>query len=125
VSANKRSEKQATSKPPSNAAGQRGRVAWEDRLSELADYREVHGHCNVRKSYSENSKLANWVATQRSNYKLYREGKTSHMTPSRIKELDSMGFDWESRASSRDDRHGASWEDRLSELADYCEIFGH
>jgi hypothetical protein len=20
---------------------------WEDRLSELADYRRVHGHCNV------------------------------------------------------------------------------
>jgi hypothetical protein len=89
----------------------------EDRMSELADYRKIHGHCNVRKSYSENLKLANWVATQRSNYKLYREGKTSHMTPSRIKELDSMGFDWETRATS--------WDDRLSELADYREIHGN
>jgi hypothetical protein len=22
-------------------------TAWEDRLSELADYRKIHGHCNV------------------------------------------------------------------------------
>jgi hypothetical protein len=22
-------------------------AAWEDRLSELADYRKIHGHCNV------------------------------------------------------------------------------
>jgi hypothetical protein len=24
-----------------------GITAWEDRLSELADYRKNHGHCNV------------------------------------------------------------------------------
>jgi hypothetical protein len=34
-------------------------TAWEDRLSELADYRKIHGHCNVPHGYSENSKLAN------------------------------------------------------------------
>jgi hypothetical protein len=34
-----------------------GWSAWEDRLSELADYRKIHGHCNVP-GYSENTKLA-------------------------------------------------------------------
>jgi hypothetical protein len=28
-------------------------TAWEDRLSELADYRKMHGHCNVPRIYSE------------------------------------------------------------------------
>jgi hypothetical protein len=32
-------------------------TAWEDRLSELADYRKIHGHCNVPKNYSEIAKL--------------------------------------------------------------------
>jgi hypothetical protein len=35
--------------------------SWQDRLSELADYSEIHGHCNVPRTYSENTKLANWV----------------------------------------------------------------
>ena len=33
-------------------------TAREGRLSELADYRKVHGHCNVPYRYSENIKLA-------------------------------------------------------------------
>jgi hypothetical protein len=28
-------------------------VTWEDRLSELTDYRKIHGHCNVPSRYSE------------------------------------------------------------------------
>jgi hypothetical protein len=33
-----------------------GRVtAWEDRLSDIVDYRKVYRHCNVSRSYSENS----------------------------------------------------------------------
>jgi hypothetical protein len=54
---------------------------WEDRLSELADYRKIHGHCNVLQNYSENSKLATWVGTQRNNT-FHREGETSYMTNS-------------------------------------------
>jgi hypothetical protein len=27
---------------------------WEDHLSELADFRKIHGHCNVPICYSEN-----------------------------------------------------------------------
>jgi hypothetical protein len=92
-------------------------TAWEGRLSELADYRKIHGHCNVPDSYSENTKLATWVATQRKQYKLHLEGKTSPMTTFRIQELESLGFEWDS--------HGAAWEDRLSELADYHKIHGH
>jgi hypothetical protein len=46
------------------------------------------------------------VANQR---KQYSKGKTSSMTP-RIQELKAC-FEW--------DTHGATWEDRLSEFADY------
>jgi hypothetical protein len=86
-------------------------------LSELADYRKIHGHCNVTESYSENTELATWVGTQRINYRLHLEGKTSSITFSRIQELESLGFEWNS--------HGATWEDLFSELAYYHKIHGH
>jgi hypothetical protein len=64
-----------------------GPSSWDDRLSELADYRKIHGHCNNPISYSGNSKLARWVETQRRQYTLHLHGKTSPMTPFRIQEL--------------------------------------
>jgi hypothetical protein len=102
LSANKRPQKRLTS---------RG-TAWEDRLSELADYRKVHGHCNVPCRYNENAKLGRWVATQR-----YQYGLTSTITLPRIQALQSLGFEWGSR--------DATWEVRLSELAEYRKVHGH
>jgi hypothetical protein len=92
-------------------------LTWEDRLSELADFQIIHGHCNVPKRFSENTQLGNWVGTQRKQYKLHIEGKTSYMTLSRIHELESLGFEWGC--------YTATWEDRLSELADYRKVHGH
>jgi hypothetical protein len=93
---------------------------WEDRLSELADYRKVHGHCNVPRKYSENAKLATWVAKQRRQYSLHQEGKTSQITLSRIQALESLRFEWGCSRGAN-----CTWEDRLSELADYCKVHGH
>jgi hypothetical protein len=101
-----------------------GVTTWEDRLSELADYRKIHGHCNVPQNYSENTKLANWVTTQRSQYRLHFKGK-SHMTHSRIEELESLGFEWDCYGAAWKDRLSATWKDRLSELAGYRKIHGH
>jgi hypothetical protein len=93
-------------------------ITWEDRLSELADYRVEHGHCNVPKNFnSKISNLGEWIKTQRTQYRLHLEGKTSPMNAFRIRELESLGFEWDS--------YGAAWEDRLSELADFCKIHGH
>jgi hypothetical protein len=92
-------------------------TAWKDRFSELADYRKIHGHCNVPQRCSENVKLGHWVLKQKMNYRLHLKGKESLMTLSRIQELESLGFEWDSR--------GAAWADRLSELSDYRKIHGH
>jgi hypothetical protein len=93
------------------------RPTWEERLVELADYRKIHGHCNVPKRWRVNSKLGKWVGTQRTNYKLYREGKTPSITTLRIQELENLGFEWVCVT--------VSWEDRLIELADFRKINGH
>jgi hypothetical protein len=51
----------------------------EDRLSELADYRNIK-HCNVPFNYSKKPKAGYWVAKQRSHYRLHHEGKKSQIT---------------------------------------------
>jgi hypothetical protein len=102
-SANKHSQEPSTSKPSSNAAGRQGRnPAWEDRLSELTDCRKIYGHCNIPiKSYSENTKLGEWVGHQRTQYRKHLEGETSPMTLSRIQKLESLGFEWKPHNSRK------------------------
>ena len=102
-SSNKHTQNRSTSKG----------TAWEDRLSELADYRKIHGHCNVPQRYKENLKLATWATTQRRQYGLQQEGKPSYMTPSRIKALESLGFEW--------DMYAAAWDGLLYAFADSDE----
>jgi arsenate reductase-like glutaredoxin family protein len=117
--ANEHSQKRLNSKHPSNLYGREGRQ-WKDRLSELADYRKIHGHCNVPDTHSENLKLGIWVRTQRQQYRLHHvEGKTPPMSNFRIQELEGIGFKWKVGGDGR------QWEDRLSELADYRKIHGH
>jgi hypothetical protein len=76
-------------------------IAWEDRLSELADYRKVHGHCNVPKNYTGNAKLFTWVTHQRSQYSLHLKGITSQITLPRIQALERLGFEWKPSSSRR------------------------
>jgi hypothetical protein len=91
--------------------------AWEEHWSELAEYREIHEHCNVPHNYPENTKLGKWVGKQRHYYRCHQEGKKSPMTPFRIQKLERLTFEW--------DCFGAAWEDRLSEVAAFRETHGH
>jgi hypothetical protein len=70
-----------------------GSTVWEDRLSELADYRKKHGDCNVSRVCSENTQLATWVTKPRSQYRLQLKGKKSSTPPLRFQALKSLGFE--------------------------------
>jgi len=70
-------------------------VPWELRFRELCVFKKKYGTCLVPMGYKKNVKLANWVSTQRQEFKLLREGKTSRLTTERVKLLDSIGFIWE------------------------------
>lgn len=74
------------------------RAAWEERLGELKQFRDVFMHCNVPSNYNENPQLATWVKCQRRQYKLHCQGKPSNMTPLRIDQLETLGFEWELRS---------------------------
>jgi hypothetical protein len=81
---------------------------WKDRLSELANYRKIHGHCNVPHNDKELSKLATWVITQRDTYRLHRRKSVAYdRLP--YQELTSLVFEWLCIRI-------LTWEDRLSEL---------
>ena len=66
--------------------------SWEDRFQELVMYKETHGNCLVPYNYETNPKLATWVSTQRTQYRLLKNGQISSVTSSRIETLESIGF---------------------------------
>jgi hypothetical protein len=71
---------------------------WEERLGELVEFRQLHGHCNVPSRYKENHSLSVWVQVQRRQYKLSQEkDKRSYMTKERIARLEETGFIWKPR----------------------------
>jgi hypothetical protein len=75
------------------------KTMWEERFNELADFKDIHGHCNVPSRYAANQSLAIWVQSQRRQYKLFIQKTPSHMTMDRIKMLSSIGLEWYRRAA--------------------------
>lgn len=80
-----------------NAHGQK----WRNRWNELMAYYVEQGHGNVPHNYLTNPELANWVKNQRRQYKLFQEGKQSHMTHERIDALNSLGFAWDHKCDNK------------------------
>ena len=62
---------------------------WNKRFTELADYHERFGNCNVPQEWDENLQVGRWVAAQRRRCRLGR------MSRQRIDRLNSLGFQWE------------------------------
>ena len=91
---------------------------WEQRYAELEQYKAMYGNCNVPWKWSENSQLANWVSQQRTQYRLYQEGKKSSMTKERIAKLESIGFEWVLLTL-------VTWEQRYAELEQYKAMYGN
>jgi hypothetical protein len=74
----------------------RSTATFEERLQQLNDLLNQHGHANVPITYTENHGLANWCHNLRAAYKAWRKGKTKNirLTHDRVKQLEDMGFQW-------------------------------
>jgi hypothetical protein len=81
---------------------------WNNKYTELLNYKNIFGHCNVSKSDMIYEKLGNWVATQRQ----YKEKLPEH----RIKKLEDIGFEW---GKSFND-----WDYNYNWLKEYYEKYG-
>jgi hypothetical protein len=67
---------------------------WEDRLSQLLEFKEKHGHTVVLHDYGPNSELAQWVTDQR---ELHEKGT---LKKERIAKLNGVGFKWKVEVGS-------------------------
>lgn len=74
---------------------------WNRKFQELKTYKSTFGNCMVPQRYQANPQLGTWVHTQRRQYKLMIEGKKSSMTREKVQALDSIGFFWAAKPSSR------------------------
>ena len=70
---------------------------WEERYKELLEFHMAFGHTNVPSNFAPNPKLAVWVKCQRRQYKLWKAGESSNMSPQRVERLNKVEFVWEVR----------------------------
>ena len=83
---------------------------WEEGFVALLKFHKRHGHCRVGKKVEVNGiKLDSWVHAQRQ--------QKSHLTPTRLSQLDSIGFSW--------DPFTEQWEQGFSALQNFKKIHGH
>jgi hypothetical protein len=94
---------------------------WSVRFQELCDFKVQFGNCLVPNKYSANPKLAQWISTQRTQYRKYHERRRTSMTEERIRDLESIGFDW---GTTKTD-WASIWSVRFQQLCDFKEQFGH
>jgi superfamily II DNA or RNA helicase len=81
---------------------------WFGMLARLKKYNLENGHCNVPQSIGE---IGVWVNRQRSYY------KKSNLSPLRIKELESLDFDW--------DPINTKWHKSFLELVSFKQKTGN
>ena len=93
---------------------------WEKRFSELQDFKKERGHCKVPATY-KNKSLARWVLHQRSLFRQMERGGKTTLTIEKRERLNSIGFDWDSKANSDKLR----WDEQFSELQNFKKEWGH
>lgn len=76
-------------------------LMWEVRFAELKDFKNSYGHAQVPIGWEQNVQLANWVSTQRQEYKNLIKSKTSRLNDKRVAMLNSLGFAWELQRGGR------------------------
>lgn len=65
---------------------------WEERFAELEQYKLDNGNLNVPRGIK--GSLDWWVASQRAQYKKFKEGKKTKLTQDGIDRLNELGFTW-------------------------------
>jgi hypothetical protein len=84
---------------------------WEAMYAELAEYKQIHGHCRVSSISEEHRKLGNWVRTQRTRR---RQGA---LLLDQVHRLNALGFTWELWREQ--------WDEMFTTLAEYKAAMGN
>ena len=103
-----------------------GRI-WYERLQQLREFKDEHGHTNVPELYEPNPQLGHWVFNQRKEYSKRLNSEealqdaASSITTERIEALNEIGFVWSMRKKPA---RVVGWSERYQELLDYKEKYG-
>ena len=103
------------------------RVAWEERLGMLKEYKRIHGDLLIPIRFKENPSLGKFVHNTREQYKLFHKRtpdgykKKCSLTEGRIQQLDEIGFVW---STNRTERQDEDWNRRLQQLEEYKKQHG-
>jgi hypothetical protein len=90
---------------------------WLASLEELKKYEEENGNCIVPRGYAANPKLASWVAEQRKQFTLLKDGKQSSITSERQALLNELDFAWNAQE--------AAWARHMEDLQTFRKETGH
>lgn len=104
-----------TAKSPLKPPKKKQDTKWLASYDELKQYKAEHGDCIVPRGYPLNPRLASWVAEQRKQYKLMKDGKQSSITPKRIELLNEIDFAWNAQE--------AAWDRHMTDLKRFKEEF--
>lgn len=102
----------------------RNEKLFQKRLTELQDFRNIHGHGSIPTPYPTNPSLGIWAANVRQQYSLWKHAEDrgapyiGYLTPSRRQQLQMAGFDFASLTERQ-------FRTRLKELEMFKEQYGH
>lgn len=85
---------------------------WYEKYLRLKAHHAQHGNTDVPHQWSDDPKLAAWVSYQR------QKRKKDELFIEQIQLLDTLGFSWSLRERG-------TWDDRLQELVEFKNLFGH
>jgi len=79
------------------APAKQHRRSWEENFNAFLEFKQLHGHTNVPRSYKIDIRLGTWVALQRKEHKLHPGGNVSESKSrqDRYEKLERNGFLWD------------------------------
>jgi len=90
---------------------------WMINYDKLKKFKEEHGTTVVPTKAHRDKNFAHWVATQRYDYKLLKEGKRTHLTSERLGLLQEIGFVF--------NVFDQKWDEMFSALVEFRNLHGH
>lgn len=110
------------------AVSNRVTKSFEERLSELVEYKKIHGHVRVPVEYKQNPALGKWCTNMRQAFKRTKDGtpayKVMRVTDERIQQLEELGFDFDGGTRGKPFQ-SASFDTRFEQLKEFRMKNGH
>ena len=86
-------------------------MAWDEQFSELLDFKQDWGHCDVPQRYANNTNIGKWVYGRRWQCRLLKSSEQSVISNERIVQFEKDGLQWISNSWFN---CNTAWDDQFS-----------